>query len=61
MHPARQFHPVTPLDPPRPVAPKLRPASHSYLVTREPLVAVTITLLCGGLIYVGAWMIRLLG
>lgn len=42
-------------------APKLRPASHSYLVHREPLTAAVIFGLCGLLIYAAVWLIRLLG
>jgi len=60
MHRARKPHSAHPHDATR-ATPKLRPASHSYLVTREPLVAATIASLSGALIYVGVWMIRLLG
>ena len=39
---------------------KLRPASHSYIPTRETLVVVTILSLCALLIYAGVWLVRLL-
>jgi hypothetical protein len=42
---------------------KLRPASQSYLTLlhRESWVLTTIATVCGVLIYVGVWLIRLLG
>jgi hypothetical protein len=40
---------------------KLRPASHSYLPQREPLVVATIFSLGALLVYAGAWLVRLLG
>ncbi len=40
---------------------KLRPASHSYLPQREPMVVATIFSLCALLVYVGAWLVRVLG
>ncbi len=58
--PARKFQPVCPHEAAH-AASKLRPASHSYLIAREPLVAAIIASLCGILIYAGVWMIRLLG
>jgi hypothetical protein len=44
-----------------PAAGRLRPASHSYLPQREPLVLATIFSLCALLVYVGVWLVRLLG
>ena len=43
-----------------PPAGKLRPASHSYLPHREPLVVATIFSLGALLVYVGVWLVRLL-
>jgi hypothetical protein len=40
---------------------KLRPASHSYLPQREPMVVATIFSLCALLVYVGTWLVRVLG
>jgi hypothetical protein len=40
---------------------KIRPASHSYLVQREPFALAIIGGLCAVLIYAGVWLVRLLG
>jgi hypothetical protein len=39
---------------------KRRPASHSSLPQREPLVVATIFSLAALLVYVGVWLVRLL-
>jgi hypothetical protein len=40
---------------------RIRPASHSYLVQREPFAVTIIGGLCAVLIYTGVWLVRLLG
>ena len=40
---------------------RIRPASHSYLVQREPFAVTIIGGLGAVLIYAGVWLIRLLG